>query len=128
VPTIQPGQHFESPRLQGVAGQDGNGFAKGLVAGGLATAQIVVVKSRQVVVDQRVSVEHLDGRAQTLDARRKMAGNGDSGFVGEQRAQPLSAGEDGVAHGAVNRRRNCFDRRDQLIEGTVGPLRGLIAQ
>jgi hypothetical protein len=42
---------------------------KGHVAGGLAAAQVVVVQGGQVVVDERVGVEHLEGRAQPLNAR-----------------------------------------------------------
>jgi len=55
--TVKPSQHFEGAGLQSVAGQDGNGFAKGLVAGGLAAAEIVVVEGGQVVVDERIGME-----------------------------------------------------------------------
>ena len=67
---VEPGQHFKGAGLQRVAGQNGDGLAEGHVAGGLAAAQIVVVQSRQVVVDQRVGVQHLEGRAQPLDSLR----------------------------------------------------------
>jgi hypothetical protein len=64
----KPGQHLEGAGLQRVAGQDGDGLAEDHVTGGLAAAQVVVVQSRQVVVDERVGVEHLEGRAQTGDS------------------------------------------------------------
>ncbi len=67
---LEAGQHLEGAGLQRVAGQDGDGLAKGHVAGGLAAAQVVVVEGRQVVVDERVGVEHLEGRAQPLNALR----------------------------------------------------------
>ena len=68
---VEPGQHLEGAGLQRVAGQNGDGLAEGHVAGGLAAAQIVVVQGGQVVVDERVGVEHLQGRAQPLDSRRE---------------------------------------------------------
>jgi hypothetical protein len=55
------GQQFEGERLQRVAGEDGGRLVERDVAGRLAAAQIVVVHRRQVVVDQRVGVDHLDG-------------------------------------------------------------------
>ena len=67
---LESGQHLEGAGLQRVAGQDGDGFAKGLVAGGLAAAQVVVVQGGQIVVDQRIGVEHLQGRAQAGDSWR----------------------------------------------------------
>ena len=46
---------------QDITGQHGRGLAKCLVAGGLAPAQVVVVHARQVIVDQRIAVQHLHG-------------------------------------------------------------------
>ena len=67
----------EAERLgeQPVAGQDRHVLAEGHVAGGLAAAQLVVVHRRQVVVDQRVGVDHLDrrGERQHLVGRRGRA-------------------------------------------------------
>ena len=54
-------EHLEGQRQQGVAGQDRRRLAEHLVAGRPAAAQVVVVHRRQVVVDQRVGVDHLDG-------------------------------------------------------------------
>ena len=65
---IQSGEDFVGARLQGVPGQNRDGLAKRHVAGGLAAAQVVVVQRGKIVVDQRVGVQHLDGRAQPLDA------------------------------------------------------------
>ncbi len=38
--------------LQGVAGEDGDGFSVNYVTGGLAAAEIVVVERGQIVVDE----------------------------------------------------------------------------
>ena len=65
---VEAGQHLEGAGLQGVAGQNRDGFAEGHVAGGLAAAQVVVIERGQIVVDERIGVQHLDGRAQPFDA------------------------------------------------------------
>ena len=76
---VRLGQHLEGAGLQGVAGQDGGGLVEGAVARRLAAAQVVVVHRRQVVVDQRIGVQHLDRGS---DARR-------AGFV-DARTAPRS--------------------------------------
>ena len=67
----------EAQRLgeQPVAGEDRHVLAEGHVAGGLAAAQLVVVHRGQVVVDQRVGVDHLDrgGERQHLAGGRGRA-------------------------------------------------------
>ena len=85
---------------QAVSGQDGGGFVKLLVAGGLAPAQIIVVHGRQVVMDQGIGVDHLQGaghrqgfaRIAPHRFRRRQAQNG---------AQPFAAHEQAVVHGLV---------------------------
>ncbi len=85
---------------QAVPGQDGGGFVKLLVAGGLAPAQIIVVHGRQVVMDQGIGVDHLQGaghrqgfaRVAPHRFRRGQAQNG---------AQPFAAHEQAVVHGLV---------------------------
>ena len=61
---VEAGDGMEGEGLEGVAGEDGDGFAEDLVAGGLAAAQVIVVEGREVVVDEGVGVEHLDGGAE----------------------------------------------------------------
>ncbi len=53
-----PGQRSEGEGLQGVAGENRGGLVKGSMAGRAATSQIVVVHCRQVIVDERVGVQH----------------------------------------------------------------------
>ena len=55
---------MEGEGLEGVAGEDGDGFAEDFVAGGLAAAEVVVVEGGEVVVDEGVGVEHLQGCAE----------------------------------------------------------------
>ena len=55
---------FKRLRQQRVARQHGDAFAEDLVVGRLAAAEIVVVHRRQIVVDERVGVDALDGAGQ----------------------------------------------------------------
>ena len=58
-PLTAHGHHFKGPAEQGIAGENGHGIAVHLVIGGATTPQIVVVHGRQIVVDQRHGVDHL---------------------------------------------------------------------
>ena len=55
------GQHFERQGQQSVAHQNGRRFAEDLVACRPAATQVVVVHRRQIVVDQRIGVDHFHG-------------------------------------------------------------------
>ncbi len=98
------GDGLEGEGLEGVAGEDGGGFAEDDVAGGLAAAQVVVVECGEVVVDEGVSVDHLEGRAEVGCAFGNFSGTCDhaGGFHAEDRAEAFAAGEDAVTHGAVD--------------------------
>ncbi len=48
---------------QGVSGQDGVGFPENLVTGRTSPAQVIIVHGGQVVVNQGVGVQQLNGRA-----------------------------------------------------------------
>ena len=95
---------LEGEGLEGVAGEDGDGFAEDYVAGGLAAAEVVVVEGGEVVVDEGVGVDHLDGCAEVGCAFGDVAGAGDhaGGFHAEDGAEAFAAGEGAVAHGAVD--------------------------
>ncbi len=125
---VEAGEDFEGAGLQRIAGEDGDGFAESHVAGWLAAAQVVVVERGQVVVDERVGVQHLDGRAEALDAAGKRACDGDGGLHGEHGAQALAAGKDRVAHGAVDRRGTVSTRGNQRFERAIGEFRAFLDQ
>ena len=88
----------EGLRLQRIPRQHGRALAKHLVVGGLAAAQVVVVHARQVVVYQRIGVQHLHRaghgqglfRLQAVQARE---------FQHQHRAYALAAGRQAVVHG-----------------------------
>ena len=116
------GDCLEGEGLEGVAGEDGGGFSEYDVAGGQAAAEIVVVEGGKVVVDEGIGVEHLEGCAEFDGGGLVEAGAGDHarGFEGEDGAQALAAGEDTVAHGAVDGVRWGACAGKQALEGAVG--------
>ena len=57
------GQDLEGQRLQGFAGQDRGRLVEGLVHGRAAASQIVVVHGGQIVVDEGIAMQELDGGA-----------------------------------------------------------------
>jgi hypothetical protein len=87
--------------------------------------EVVVVHGGQVVVDQRVRVDHLHRagrRHDVVHAAADRLGPGND----EDRAQTLAPGEDAVAHGLVQRlgRRRLFGQEapERLVHG-ARPLR-----
>ena len=119
------GEDFVSLGLERVAGEDGGGFSEDDVAGGLAAAEVVVVERGQVVVDERIGVQHLDRCAEFFDSVGWLWGarNHAGGFDTEHWAQALAAGEDAVAHGLVDRGRGLIFCGDEAFEGAFGALR-----
>ena len=101
---LQPGEHFIGPRLQSVSREDGDGLAKRLVAGGPSAAQVVVIERGQVIVDERVGVQHLKGRAKLFHAQRNAAGNHARGLHAKDGPQALAAGEHAMPHGLMDGR------------------------
>jgi hypothetical protein len=83
--------------IEAVAGEDGDVLAVLHVARGPSAAQVVVVHGRQVVVDERVGVDELDGRGQGEHAGR-VAADGPLGGQRQHGPDALAAGQQRVAH------------------------------
>ncbi|AEW72383.1 hypothetical protein EcWSU1_00943 [Enterobacter ludwigii] len=91
-------QNRERQGLQGIPRQNGIRFAKLDVAGWLATTQIVVVHGRQIIMDQRVGMDALNGGCrgiQRVSADTKHVARG----VDQKRTQALSTQECAIVHG-----------------------------
>ena len=112
---VRGGENLEGLREQGVAGEDREGLAEDLVRGRPPAADVVVVHRRQVVVDQRVGVDHLDGRRHRQRQRAIEAAALRRG-EGERRAQALAAPERAVADRLGESRQVTGDRREHPIE------------
>jgi len=111
---------LEGEVLERVAGENRDGFAEDDVAGGLAAAEVIVVESGEVVVDEGVGVRHLDGRAQLIGSGGDGSGDHAGGFHAEDGTEALAAGEGGVAHGAVDGVRFDGGGGEQALECCVG--------
>ena len=99
-------QQRERLRVQAVAREDGDPFAVHDVQRRLAAAQRVVVHRGQVVVDERIGMDHLDragGRQREIDSRR--SGHGVGRRKREDRPQTFAAGEHAVPHRVGDDRR-----------------------
>ena len=102
-------------RQQRVAREHGDAFAENFVVGRLAAAEIVVVHRGQIVVDERIGVDALDGareRHGDCVAATTRFGGGQE----QSRAHSFSAGEKRVAHRLVNRGGLGFFGRQKFIE------------
>ncbi len=117
------GQHPEGQGQEGVSGEHRGGLVELTVGRRPAPAQIVVVHAGQVVVHQRIGVQHLDrsGGAQRALFRHAEQGRA---LQGQEGPQPLAAREDGVAHGLTDAGLVPLRRRQQPLQNGVGP-RGL---
>ena len=92
------GNRIEGRRQKGVAGQDSLGLAEDLVVGQAAPAVVVIVHAGQIVVNQAVGVDHLDGRGEgqgLLPVSPAQAAE----FQHKDGPQPLAPSQKAVAHG-----------------------------
>ena len=83
-------------------GQQGGGFAVNLMAGGLATAHIIVIHRRQVIEDQRGGMRHFH-RARCGIRLFQTAAADPAELVDQHGADTLAAGSQGMAHGIIER-------------------------
>jgi hypothetical protein len=92
-----PGDDFKRQREQGIPGQNRQGFAKLLVTGRAAAAEIIIVHRGQIIVDQRVGMHHFQGATRGNGKFRLSA----AGFAGQHRqywAKAFSPGQQAVRH------------------------------
>ena len=81
-----------------IACQKRHGFAVNTVIGGLSAAQIVIIHTRQIVVDQRIGMDHFQGtgiRKSRLGIAAEEAAKGQS----QRRANALAARHQAVTAG-----------------------------
>ena len=116
-------------RMQRVAGEQGGGFVEGLVARGPAAAQVRVVHARQVVMDQRISVDALDG-AGGGKGRFGIPAAGLAGGEEQDRTQAFPPGKHAVPDGRMQGRRWGRRGREQALQGGIdaGGLRGEVGR
>ena len=54
------GDGLEGEGLEGVAGEDGDGFSENLMTRRASATQVVIIERGQIVVDERVGVNQLE--------------------------------------------------------------------
>jgi hypothetical protein len=111
-------QHQKSLGLQRIAGQYGGGFIKGAMHGGLAAAQIIIIHAGQIIMHQRIGVQHFNRRrhAQSRITRHAELRRA---FQHQESAQSFAAADAGVTHGFKKPRLITFRRRDQRIKRLI---------
>src|SRR5260221_5695043 len=114
----QPGEGF---RQQCVASEDPHRFAEDNMRRLPTAPQVVVAEGGEVVVDERIGVNELEGRErhqQRFRLRPASLGGGD----GEDRPDALTAAEDGVTHRFVDRGRAGGGGKELALYGGVDAL------
>ena len=107
--SLRPRQNVEGERQKPIAGQNRGGFVEGLVSGGAAAPQCIVVHRRQVVVHQRITVHTFERRRDhhgLAPGRAKQR----RAFDHQKRTQPFAAARMKVLVDGGNG----FDRSDRL--------------
>ena len=103
---------------QRVARQHRDAFAKDLVVGRFAAAEIVIVHRRQIIVDERIGVDALNGAGKRHGVGFASTA-GRSGREAERGAHPLATGKERIAHGFVDGGGPGFFGRQEFIERGV---------
>src|SRR5947209_2380113 len=124
------GNDVECIGEQSVAGEDRRRLVEGTVRRRTAAAEIVVIHGGEIVVDERIAVDHLERRAGTQRALVLRAEESRR-LDHQERPQPFAAAERRVAHRLEEARRSHrFARqrivRQQPIEHRFGRLRDII--
>ena len=104
-PCTAHGHHFEGPAEQSIASENGHGIAVDLVVGGATTAQIIVIHRRQIVMDQRHGVDHLQGHCRR-HRQRGITADQLTGCKAENRSEPLASSQERIAHRLAKRLRS----------------------
>ncbi len=119
-------QNLKRLRQKRIPGEHGDALAENLVRGRASASEIVIVHARQIIMDEGVRVDALDGTG-----RRKGLGGFSAAGLGRSEAKnrphPLAPGQQAVTHGAVDG--GWFDRgfRQQPVQRGVH-LAGTLAQ
>ena len=87
---------------------------------GPPAAQVVVIQGRQIIMDQRIGMQHFEGGTQIFDSRGKGAGDHPACLHAQDRPQAFTARKYAMAHGLVNRDRMLGYRRQQAFQRPIG--------
>ena len=109
------GKYLEGQRVERIPGQHGRRFIEGEVHGRLAMAQLVIVHAGQIVMDQRIGVDRLDGAGGPHGGRAVH-----SIHLGRRREQQgahaLAPADRGIAHRLDQSGAAVIGHRQQFVE------------
>ena len=112
-------QDLEGEGQQRVACEDGGRLVEGLVRGGLAAAQVVVVHGRKVVMHQRIAVHAFECGAGP-SARSRGTPNRAADSTTRKGLQPLALAQRRIAHGFGHPAGGKAIQRQQPVQQGVG--------
>ena len=110
---------LECMHTEGIARHHGRSFAKLLVACELATAVVVVIDAREVVVNKAERVEHFESARRKPNFITFAAEHVKRGFS-ESRTQTLAACKHGITHSLVQTARTVLYRGEMFIKLRLG--------
>ena len=96
----QLGQAPKRLGLQRIAREHRLGISELNVARGLAAAQHIIVHARQVIMNQGIGVNELNGDCSLVADAERSSGQA-AGSIDKEGANPLSAAQNGIAHGFI---------------------------
>src|SRR5882672_8004278 len=111
-------ENLEREDLQGVAYQNGGRLIEGAVTGRTAAPEVVVIHGREVIVDQRIRMDQLDGGSGPVQSGEVDAEYG-AGRVDQYRPQAFARPEHAVAQRIVQARRFRRRRGQPAIENPL---------
>ena len=115
---LRAGRDLEGNGEQGIARENGDAVAENFVTRRAATAEIVVIHARQIIVNERVGVDAFHG-AGVRQRRRRFTSAGFGSGETKNGPEPFPAGKQTVAHRLVQRDRRHGRLRQEPIERAV---------
>ena len=73
--TFETGHDFVSLCLKSVTGKDGDGLAENHMASRFATTEIVIIEGREIVMNERIGMQHFQSATQLFNALGKATGD-----------------------------------------------------
>src|SRR5439155_4095985 len=90
---LQSCEYFIGLSLQCISSEYRDCLAENFVARRTSTAQIVIIERREIVVDQRIRVQHLQSGAQFFDSGGQVATDDSAGLHAQDWTDSLAPGK-----------------------------------
>ena len=114
-------EDMESLRLEAITGKNRRGLIKGDMTGWLAAPERIVIHGRQVIVNERVHVNHLNGTGRPIQ-KVKVESKCTTSGIGQERTQAFATAQGGIAHGLMQAFRDGGNWRESLVQSLFSPV------